>query len=26
MTFKVSDKQYGRPHSSDRWVYCLLYH
>jgi len=22
MTFKVSDNQYGRPHSSDSWASC----
>jgi len=23
MTFKVSDNQYGWPHPSDSWAFCL---
>jgi len=23
MTFKVSDNQYGRPHTSGSWDFCL---
>jgi len=24
MTFKVSDNQYGQPHSSNSWASCFL--